>query len=405
MGTRLPVGATGMAQIVNRELGLCNIACEEKGDAPIDTAVAVCIFQINLDGSMKMNRLKPALLVAAVVSALLIWRLAALGVSSAQLGFQVSGGQAKVTISGPSGSAWAIQYATSLAPTNVWTAFTNVTLSGAPSTVADPAGLAGSARFYRAIELSIQMLTNSVTNGFIWISPGTYVMGSPTNEPGRDTDETQHTVTLTQGFYLGKFLVTQGQYLSVIGFNPSYFNGVNGGTNYGVDTNRPVETVSWYAASDYCAELTQTQQLSGQIPTNWAYRLPTESEWEYACRAGTTTEFSYGQDPDYTYLANYAWYSANSGDMVHDGGLLLPNPWGLFDMEGDVFEWCEDWYGAYPNGSVVDPQGPADGDARVFRGGSWAYGPEDCRCAGRYSSDPTTKFNFVGFRVVLAPSS
>jgi formylglycine-generating enzyme required for sulfatase activity len=351
---------------------------------------------------MKMSLLK---LVAAVAFALLIRQPAALGLSSAELGFQVSGGQAKVTISGPSGSAWEIQYASSLAPTNAWLALTNVTLSGSPSTVVDPAGPGGSARFYRAVELSIQMLTNAVTTNFIWIPPGTFIMGSPTNEPGRDTDETQHAVTLTQGFYVGKHLVTQGQYVSVIGFNPSYFNGVNGGTNYGVDTNRPVETASWYAASDYCAQLTQTQQLSGQIPTNWAYRLPTESEWECACRAGTTTEFSYGQDPDYTNLANYAWYSANGGDMVHDVGLLLPNPWGLFDMEGDVFEWCEDWYGPYPSGPVTDPQGPADGDARVFRGGSWAYGPEDCRCAGRYSSDPTTKFNFVGIRVVLAPSS
>lgn len=319
----------------------------------------------------------------------------------ASLSVQVSAGHATLSIAADVGSAWTIEYVNSLDGANAWLVLTNVTLSSNPLSVPDTSGPAAANRFYRAV---FQPQVTIVATNLIWLPPGSFVMGSPTYEVGRMPDETQHTVTLTHGFYMSKYLVTQNQYLNLTGNNPSYFNGVRGATNYGTDLSRPVENVYWFAASGYCSQFTQQEQQAGHIPTNWVYRLPTESEWEYACRAGTTTEFGYGQDPSYTNLANYAWYSANSGGLTQDVGLLRPNPWGLYDMEGDVFEWCQDWYGAYPSGPVTDPQGPASGSLRVFRGGSWAYGPTDCRCASRYSSDPETPYQFIGFRVVLAPS-
>jgi formylglycine-generating enzyme required for sulfatase activity len=323
----------------------------------------------------------------------------------ATLGVRVSGGAATVLVSNVVGSTWSIQYAGSLAPTNFWQVLTNVTLTSSPYAVMDPSGPLTTARFYRAVW--VQTLTNAVTTNLVWVPPGTFVMGSPAGEVGRNADETQHTVTLTRGIYMAKHLVTQAEYLAVASNNPSYFNGMRGINNYGTDLSRPVEQVRWFAATNYCWMLTEQQQMTAQIPTNWAYRLPTESEWEYACRAGTTTEFSYGADPGYTNLANYAWYSANSTNEVHEVATLLPNSWGLYDTEGNVFEWCLDWYGAYPGGPVTDPQGPPGPGSetiKVFRGGSWAYGPVDCRCAGRYSADWTTDYDYLGFRVVLAPA-
>ena len=134
------------------------------------------------------------------------------------------------------------------------------------------------------------------TTNMVWIPPGTFVMGSPTNEAERDSDETQHTVTLTQGFYMGKYAVTQGEYLALMGSNPSYFTTHDyNGNPIRPDLNRPVEQVSWIDATNYCAHLTQQEQAAGRLPAGWVYRLPTESEWEYACRAGTTTAFHYRQ--------------------------------------------------------------------------------------------------------------
>jgi formylglycine-generating enzyme required for sulfatase activity len=324
-------------------------------------------------------------------------------VSPAGLGLRFSQGTPSLTVTSAVGNTWSIQYANSLAPTNAWFVLTNLTLTATQARAADTSSPVPGRRFYRAA--FVLTLTNAVTTDLAWIPPGTYVMGSPSNEVGRLADETQHIVTLTAGLYMSKHLVTQGEYLAVMGVNPSYFNGTQGSMNYGTDLSRPVETVSWYLASDYCGQLTTQQQQSGQIPTNWLYRLPTESEWEYACRAGSTNEFSYGADPDYTNLVNYAWYDADSTNMTQDVAQLLPNGFGLYDMEGDVFEWCEDGYGPYPAGPVTNPQVPSEGSETVFRGGSWAYGPMDCRCAGRYSADPVDKFNFLGFRVVLAPSA
>jgi formylglycine-generating enzyme required for sulfatase activity len=250
--------------------------------------------------------------------------------------------------------------------------------------------------------------------GMVWIPPGTFVMGSPASEAERNSDEVQHTVTLTKGFYMGKYAVTQGQYLAVVGNNPSYFVPANG---YAQDLNRPVEQVSWNDATNYCALLTQSDRAAGRIPSTWGYRLPTESEREYACRAGTTTAFHFGS-AIHGGMANfydYYEYDAAIGDIYVASpsvpclprtttvGSYAPNAFGLYDMHGNVWEWCQDWYGAYPTGSVTDPQGPASGSDRVFRGGSWYNYGWFCRSAFRVINIPSSWVNFIGFRVVLAP--
>jgi formylglycine-generating enzyme required for sulfatase activity len=195
---------------------------------------------------------------------------------------------------------------------------------------------------------------------------------------------------------MGKYEVTQGEYLAVMGSNPSFFTG---------DTNRPVERVSWFDATNYCGTLTQRERVAGRIATNSVYRLPTEAEWEYACRGWTSDRrFSYGDDLGYTNLTNYAWYSDNTGGTTHPVGQKLPNPWGLYDLHGNVWEWCQDWYGTYPGGIAIDPQGPATGAHRVVRGGFCYYFAWCCRSAARESYDPVASvYRSIGFRVVLAP--
>jgi hypothetical protein len=138
-------------------------------------------------------------------------------------------------------------------------------------------------------------------------------------------------------------------------------------------------------------------------PTGYVYRLPTEAEWEYACRAGTTTRFSFGDDPGYSQLGNYVWYDANSGKQTHPVGQKQPNPRGLYDMHGNVWEWCLDWTGAYPGGSVTDPIGANSGSDRVVRGGCWSVVGRGCRSARRISDTPGIRFSGLGFRAVLAP--
>ena len=188
--------------------------------------------------------------------------------------------------------------------------------------------------------------------GMVWIPPGTFVMGSPETEKERQTFlyETQHTVTLTQGFYMAKNLVSQGQYLALIGNNPSYFttNGSNG-QSISPGLNRPVESVSWYDATNYCGKLTAVERAAGRLPTGLVYRLPTESEWEYACRAGTTTAFNLGPDLR-SGMANFNGfeeYVSGIGSVFNSNGVALgqttavgsyaPNAWGLYDMHGNVY--------------------------------------------------------------------
>jgi formylglycine-generating enzyme required for sulfatase activity len=230
----------------------------------------------------------------------------------------------------------------------------------------------------------------------VWIVPGTFIMGAPTSDPDDEFDETQHVVTLTNGFWMGQHPVTQGEYLAVTGTNPSAFTG---------DMSRPVEQVTWLDATNYCYLLTQREQSAGRLPAGWVYRLPTESEWEYCCRALTTSRYYFGNDPgDGASLTNYAWYSVNSGSSTQPVGQLLPNAWGLVDMAGNVEEWCQDWYGIYPTANVsYNPQGPASGGGRVERGCGWDEAAPDCRSAARDTGSPGSGAHDLGFRVVLAP--
>ena len=245
-------------------------------------------------------------------------------------------------------------------------------------------------KFYRAVR-------QNLPPNLVFVPANTFTMGSPTTEAGHQADEGPQTVvTLSRGFWISKFLVTQADYLAVTGTNPSQFPG---------DLNRPVETVSWFAASNYCAQLTALDLTAGRIPPGTHYRLPTEAEWECAARAGTTTRFYYGDDPNVTSLTNYAWYSANSGFRPHPVGDKLPNAWGLYDMAGNVWEWCQDWYGTYSGGTATDPQGPATNPIgfKVIRGGAWEGSELDCRSARRSieGASPFITDFIIGFRVVL----
>ena len=299
-----------------------------------------------------------------------------------------------LTIYGWPGDTNRIETATSLKPGAVWIPLTNLVLTSSAYEFYDRTSLPESGRFYRTVLLGGNRFDPGLR--FVWLPPGQFVMGSPASEVDRQSDEGPQTrVTLTRGFFLGRYHVTQAEYLSVIGTNPSAFAG---------DTNLPVETVSWNDATNFCAQLTTRDGVARGLPAGWAYRLPTEAEFEYASRAGSTNRFSYGDDPDYTQLPNYAWYNANSGGTTHPVGGKLPNRWGLYDMSGNVWEWCSDWYSNnYPGGSVTDPQGSVSGSSRVIRGGGYNSDARTCRSALRYYFTPSNWSTAVGFRVVLAP--
>lgn len=246
--------------------------------------------------------------------------------------------------------------------------------------------------------------------GMVWIPCGTFTMGSPDNEPARYSWEGPQTrVTISHGFWMGRYEVTQGEYLAVMGSNPSYFIG---------DLNRPVEQVSWFDAVAYCTALTTREQNAGRLPAGYVYRLPTEAEWEYACRAGTTTPLHFGNELR-SGMANFNGHSEYLvGDPYHSNpsgiylnrttavGSYAPNAWGLYDMHGNVWEWCSDWWSAnLPGGSVTDPQGPSLGSSeRVIRSGAWDAEAHDCRSALRYGNFPAGRYTHDGFRVVLASS-
>jgi formylglycine-generating enzyme required for sulfatase activity len=212
-------------------------------------------------------------------------------------------------------------------------------------------------------------------------------------QAGGDSDEKPHQVTLTKPFYIGVYEVTNAQWRAVMGSVPSHWE----------DADRPVEKVSWEDAAEFCRKLSALpeERKAGRV-----YRLPTEAEWEYACRAGTETTYSFGDDE--SQLDEYAWYVRNSGNQTHPVGTKKPNGWGLYDMHGNVWEWCSDWYGKYPQGEVTDPQGQGPSGAsvrvRVYRGGDWHITARYCRSAYRCGNDPSNRFDGLGFRLALSLS-
>lgn len=219
----------------------------------------------------------------------------------------------------------------------------------------------------------------------VWIEPGTFFMGSPDSEDDRSTDKGRHQVTVTKGFFLSEAPCTQSQWKAVMGSNPSRFK----------ETDRPVENVSWGEAVEFCRKLTKKHQEAGVMPQGWLWRLPTEAEWEYAARAGTTGS-RYGE------LDAIAWWTGNSGSQTHPVKQKTANAWGLYDMMGNVWEWCSDWYGEYPTESVTDPTGPNSGSRRVTRGGSWSSDAGIARSAIRSGRGPGGRDNDLGFRPALS---
>ena len=220
------------------------------------------------------------------------------------------------------------------------------------------------------------------------IRAGSFVMGAPDVEGA-----TPHKVRLRKAFWLGKYEVTQAQYERVMGENPSHSSG----------PNLPVENVSWARATDFCGRLIEREGKARRLPKGYVYRLPTEAEWEYSCRAGTQTAYYFGDAPEM--LGDYAWYNGNSGKKTHEVGKKKPNAWGLYDMHGNVWEWCRDRFGEYPAGAATDPlREPRRSPKRVVRGGRWYSAARDCRAAWRSGFPPARAHHNLGFRVALAPT-
>ncbi|MBO4796666.1 MAG: SUMF1/EgtB/PvdO family nonheme iron enzyme, partial [Verrucomicrobia bacterium] len=242
-------------------------------------------------------------------------------------------------------------------------------------------------------------LSEDVNLHMIWIEPGTFMMGSSENELGRQNNETQHRVTLTKGYWLGKFEVTQAQYEAIMGTNPSKFKGAS----------LPVECVSWKDATNFCAKLTAIEKKAGRLPEEYEYTLPTEAQWEYACRAGTTTALNNGRNlsdkEECPEMDEAGWYWFNSDEKTHPVGQKQSNAWGLYEMHGNVAEWCLDVYGDYLTFPVTDPIGGGLGSYVVVRGGSWWHYAWVCRSAHRGYDTPDGRYTNVGFRVALTPVS
>ena len=250
--------------------------------------------------------------------------------------------------------------------------------------------------------------TNSIGMKLTLIPAGEFMMGSPDEEEGHSDDETEHRVRITKPFFLGVYEVTQAEYERVMGTNPSWFSstGIGKGSVSGLDTSRfPVELVSWDDAAEFCRKLSS---LPEERAARRTYRLPTEAEWEYACRAGTTSPFHFGSQLNGEQANCDGGYPYGTTDKGPDlkrtttVGSYAPNAFGLYDMHGNVWEWCQDWYGEqyYATSSSADPKGPSSGSSRVLRGGSWGSGARYCRSAyrGRYTAG--YRYDGSGFRLL-----
>jgi formylglycine-generating enzyme required for sulfatase activity len=232
-------------------------------------------------------------------------------------------------------------------------------------------------------------LGNNVKMELVRVNAGTFQMGSPATEKGRAGNEIQHTVTISKPYFICKYPVTQAQYEALMGVNPSEFKA----------PLKPVEMVNWDETHEFCSKLA--------LKTGKLLRLPTEAEWENACRAGTTTPFHFGENistDQANYDGNFTYGDGSKGiyrQQTTQVGTFPPNAWGIYDMHGNIWEWCGDWYGPYTADVVTDPKGPETGKHRVMRGGSWNYRPALCRSATRYWDAPQERSSRRGFRLVL----
>jgi formylglycine-generating enzyme required for sulfatase activity len=245
--------------------------------------------------------------------------------------------------------------------------------------------------------LLTKRFTNSVKMKLVRIAPGKFTMGSPNDESERNSNEIQHEVQITRSFFLGVYTVTQAQYKKVMGKNPCWFSATGHGqaSVRGLNTDDfPVENVSWNDATAFCNKLSA---LPAEKGASRFYRLPTEAEWEYACRAGTTTAYHTGK----TLEAKHANFSGSSVNRVAKVGSYKPNAWGLYDMHGNVWQWCADWHddNYYRVSPKKDPSGPKVGNSREVRGGCFLNTARQCRAAYRVYVHPTYASNHVGFRV------
>ncbi len=252
-------------------------------------------------------------------------------------------------------------------------------------------------------------IINSIGMKLVLIPKGTFMMGSPFDEEGASNDEALHKVTISNEYYLGVYEVTQSQYEKVMGANPSEFKG---SLLEGDSSTRPVDNVSWVNAVVFCKKLSKLpeEKKAGRI-----YRLPTEAEWEFACRAGSVTKYHFEEKntsaSDYAWLnlnmsvRDYAWFKLNSNEQTHPVGEKKANAWGLHDMHGNVSEWCSDWYGEYPKDPVSDPTGPSQGEYKVFRSGSFDQDLAWCRSGKRGHVAPLFSWYSIGFRIALNSES
>ena len=250
---------------------------------------------------------------------------------------------------------------------------------------------------------------NEIDLEMIQCPKGRFMMGSPNDELGRNNDEEAHIVTLTKPFYIGKYEITQSQYEKIIGKNPSKFEG----------NNKPVDSITYDEAIEFCYRLNAKYLHS--LPKGYRFDLPTEAQWEYACRAGNGSALNSGKeimtvDGNCPNLDETAWYGMNSGYTTHEVGKKKPNAWGIYDMHGNVSEWCRDWFDPYlyntdPFDDVSSRkrllsqaiQRKEINLSRVYRGGCWSDIARNCRSARRFSNSPSYMYNFLGFRVALVP--
>ena len=229
----------------------------------------------------------------------------------------------------------------------------------------------------------------SINYKMVYIPPGAFMMGSPPSEEGRFDDEEQHKVTLTKGFFIGVTEITIEQWKKVMGYNPRQSKNIG--------KNHPVEMVSWNKCQAFIMKLNRLEKSR-------RYRLPTEAEWEYACRAGSSSAFSNGdiaqaecgREPS---LDKVGWYCGNTKEETQPVAKKGPNVWGLYDMHGNAWEWCQDWYAKYPPGHSINPKGPVTGSSRVFRSGGWGLSARSCRSAFRDKYALDLKCKFLGFRL------